>query len=165
MNLYSYSTFTVNSKLEFASPQSYYKIQLNDSAKHTFTYWNEKCKGKWFPFTLSLSLRKLEIVYCEPMSNLYFKDLGNGWAPAVLDSEKELNFIRGGQERNRELGSYFIGGSTDAKEGKTLNYADIYTNRSGNHTVWQVPFIIRLSWKEKHLMLRGFSYENHSGCS
>ena len=81
------------------------------------------------------SLKKLGIIYCESIAILYFKDLGDGWSPAVLNSEEELNFIREGQKRNRELGSYFIGGSTDAKEGSTLNYADIYTNGSGNHTV------------------------------
>ena len=69
------------------------------------------------------------------MSNLYFKDLGDGWAPAVLENEEELNLIRKGQKKNRELGSYYIGGSTNATVGKTIGYSNIYPNGSGTHTV------------------------------
>ena len=66
-----------------------------------------------------------------------FSDLGDGWAPAVLDSQEELDLIRQGQKRNRELWSYWIGGSTAAEIDSTIKYSNYYTNGSGNHIVWQ----------------------------
>ena len=43
----------------------------------------------------------------------YFPGLGDGWAPAIVDSEAELEFIREGQRGFSASMSYFSGGSSD----------------------------------------------------
>ena len=64
---------------------------------------------------------------------LYFQDLGEGWAPAVLNSLEELDFIIGGERDFPIIQSYWIGGSTNATKGSTLQYPDDYsTDGSGN---------------------------------
>ena len=37
--------------LEFASPQSFYKI-LTDPAKHDYGYWNSACRGELHHFPI-----------------------------------------------------------------------------------------------------------------
>ena len=44
--------------------------------------------------------------------SLYFKELGEGWEPAVLESEEEHYFVRQGQKSLSDLQAYFIGGSS-----------------------------------------------------
>ena len=56
--------------------------------------------------------------------------------PAVFEIEDELIFVQESQQRNRNVGSYWIGGSTDAEIDSTIRYSDYYTNgSSGNHLV------------------------------
>ena len=62
-----------------------------------------------------------------------FSDLGEGWAPAVLNNEEELKFIEEGQKKNTMISRYWIGGSTS--KDSTIGYSDYYTNGSGNHIV------------------------------
>ena len=44
--LFLFVYFEVNGLLEFSSLESDYKILVDDSAKHNFTYWSPKCKGE-----------------------------------------------------------------------------------------------------------------------
>ena len=44
----------VNSLLEFASPQSYYKIFVGSHRNTNYTYWSSKCEGKLFLFHFPL---------------------------------------------------------------------------------------------------------------
>ena len=73
---------------------------------------------------------------------LYFTDLGERWAPAVLDSEEELAFIRGGEIGNNVPNNYWIGGSTDADSGSILQYSDYITSREGNCIITQGYYMV-----------------------
>ena len=42
---------------------------------------------------------------------LYFSELGDGWAPTVLETEVEHDFIRQSQKGLNNSEDYFIGGS------------------------------------------------------
>ena len=64
-------------------------------------------------------------------SDLHFADLGCGWAPIVLDSKEELDFVGKGQNFISWIQTYWFGGSTDAQKGTTLQYSDYNTDRSG----------------------------------
>ena len=70
------------------------------------------------------------------MSHLYFKGLGDGWAPAVFESFGEYYFIKEGQAGNRIVTSYWIGGSTNFIRDRTIKYSSYLTHVSGNHIVW-----------------------------
>ena len=61
-------------------------------------------------------------------------DLGEGWIPAVLNSEDEWGFIRKGQAGKGELYSFWIGGSSDANiiAGDIISYYQYMTAGSGN---------------------------------
>ena len=69
---------------------------------------------------------------------IYFSDLGDGWAPALLNSPEELSFILIGFEY---IGSshqkHYIGGSTHHAPDKEIKYSEYYNNGSGNHFVYQ----------------------------
>ena len=58
-------------------------------------------------------------------------DLGDGWVPAVFDSECELAFIRERQEGFSDTRNFFIGGSTDDCSSR-IAFADYYTTETGN---------------------------------
>ena len=64
-------------------------------------------------------------------------DLGDGWAPAVLNSEEEWHFIRGGRAGKEGLHSYWIGGSSDkdTSAGETISYSQYINTGSGNHII------------------------------
>ena len=64
-------------------------------------------------------------------------ELGNGWAPAILNSQEELDFILGAHTLS-ELQYYWIGGSADLSEGSTITYAtQLYLpNSSGKHIIY-----------------------------
>ena len=59
--------------------------------------------------------------------SLYFLELGTGWAPTILETEQEFNFLRGAMKLF--VSSYdhpcYIGGSTTLQ----LFNHDYYTNR------------------------------------
>ena len=58
--------------------------------------------------------------------------LGTGWAPAVLDREKELRFIIEGDRGLRNISSYWIGGSTYLQPNYTIQYSEYYNIGSGS---------------------------------
>ena len=48
------------------------------------------------------------------VQNIYhFSDIGNGWQPAILETEEEHNFIKEVQKSFINSVPYWIGGSTD----------------------------------------------------
>ena len=67
------------------------------------------------------------------MNCVIFLDLGEGWVPAVLNNQRELDFIREGQKlfcHNDR--SYWIGGSTNIQRGSTFNISQYNTGDTGN---------------------------------
>ena len=65
-------------------------------------------------------------------------EIGNGWAPAVLDTEEEHDFVRISQKIYTNSASYFIGGSTNqTNPSARFNYGDYIANNSGtNYDIW-----------------------------
>ena len=53
--------------------------------------------------------------------NYFTLELGDGWAPAILNIQEELDFILGAH-RLSELQVYWIGGSTNNSDGSTIHY-------------------------------------------
>ena len=76
---------------------------------------------------------------------LYFAGLGCGWGPAVLNSDNEISDIRSAVNGSNDATGYWIGGSTDLKEGFNLPLSyfsdfgfvvrDYYPDGSGNYIV------------------------------
>ena len=67
------------------------------------------------------------------MNCVIFLDFGEGWVPAVLNNQRELDFIREGQKlfcHNDR--SYWIGGSTNIQTGSTFNISQYNTGDTGN---------------------------------
>ena len=63
---------------------------------------------------------------------LYFSALGEGWAPAILNSPEELDFIRQGQLWFSDDRSYWLGGSTNTQPWEHIDLSDYNTGDSGN---------------------------------
>ena len=57
---------------------------------------------------------------------LYFAELGDGWAPAVLETEIERDFIRQSQKGLGDAKDYFIGGSAYPEDTGTFDYPSPY---------------------------------------
>ena len=51
-----------------------------------------------------------------------------------MNSEEEFDFVRGGADYHSVIQSYWIGGSTDADKGSTIEYSEYHTNVSGNRS-------------------------------
>ena len=67
---------------------------------------------------------------------LYFLDLGEGWAPAILNDQREADFIRAGQRlfcHNDK--SYWIGGSTNVHPWNIFHIDEYNTGDTGNMMV------------------------------
>ena len=58
--------------------------------------------------------------------------IGHGWAPTVIDSRPEQNFIREAQKGLNDIRSYWIGGSTDIKKGDIFTSSGYSTTESGD---------------------------------
>ena len=52
-------------------------------------------------------------------------------APAVIDTQEELDFLREGQRSFRNSTPYFLGGSTDYHQGDIIPYANYSVDDSG----------------------------------
>ena len=59
-----------------------------------------------------------------------FLEIGNGWGPAVLDTQEEHDFIREGQKTFTNSLPYWIGGFTN-EPNATINYTEYIANNSG----------------------------------
>ena len=64
-------------------------------------------------------------------TKILFSEIGNGWEPAVLDTQEEYDFIKEGQRSFSSSVEYWIGGSTNATQ--FFTYSDYVTNDSGNY--------------------------------
>ena len=67
---------------------------------------------------------------CRYVSN-YILDIGPLWAPAILNSQEEWNFLKRKQKGFTDPRSYWIGGSTDFYRGKILDPSTYKTDNSG----------------------------------
>ena len=47
-------------------------------------------------------------------------ELGDGWAPAVIENRRELDFIRRAQRWFDNIATYFIGGYTNFNQGNII---------------------------------------------
>ena len=57
--------------------------------------------------------------------------LGDGWAPAVINSPSELSFIKEKQKFLSNNRTYWIGGSTNIEIGEIITLFDYMTSESG----------------------------------
>ena len=70
------------------------------------------------------------------MTVYFFSAIGDGWGPAVLNTENEFNFVR--HAKGFFVDSYhqknFIGGSTDVEPNppRSIEYSDYLVTSSGN---------------------------------
>ena len=65
---------------------------------------------------------------------LTISEMGNGWAPVVINSQEEYDFLREGQKTLRNSVPYWINGSTNVQQQlglEHLNYSDYIVNDSG----------------------------------
>ena len=53
---------------------------------------------------------------------LYCSELGDGWAPTVLETEEEHDFIKQSQKGLSDAGNYFIGGSAFPQHTGSFDY-------------------------------------------
>ena len=57
--------------------------------------------------------------------------MGNGWGPAVINSQQEYDFIKEGQQGFINSISYWIGGSTDNQTDDIFDYTYYISNATG----------------------------------
>ena len=62
-------------------------------------------------------------------------ELGEGWAPAILDTEEEMNFIKEGQKKFSDNRSYRIGGEATQRPPASIDYSD-YIPKYGDRIYW-----------------------------
>ena len=66
--------------------------------------------------------------------NYYILELGGGWSPTILETEREMMFIREAQKGFSDARSYWIGGFTDFYPSSIIEYhSDYFISRSGSH--------------------------------
>ena len=58
-------------------------------------------------------------------------ELGDGWGPAVLETEEELNFVRQADRNISNARSYWIGGSTNICCLREISYSHYIPDDSG----------------------------------
>ena len=65
----------------------------------------------------------------------YLSELGDGWAPAVLNNQVETNFIKQTQKGLSNDRSYWIGGSTDTESGSVIDLGRYITDSTGDDNI------------------------------
>ena len=65
------------------------------------------------------------------MSCICVLELGNGWAPAVINTNSELILMYQIQKGMHASQSYWIGGSTFLEEGTPVTFFDYVENLTG----------------------------------
>ena len=78
------------------------------------------------------SKTRLVISFC---AVFYCSELGDGWFPAVLETEREMDFIKFAQRDVRDIRSYRIGGETCVDRNQFINYTQ-YIPRVGDEDRW-----------------------------
>ena len=61
---------------------------------------------------------------------LFFSELGEEWAPVIMNTEAEYNFIRSADYYLTDVHGYYLGGTTNV-EWTYENYNDYIPNNSG----------------------------------
>ena len=59
-------------------------------------------------------------------------ELGQGWAPAIINTSTELSLIKNIQLNLNNVQSYWVGGSTDADHWGPVTFFDYLPNTDGN---------------------------------
>ena len=112
-NVFLLQSFSIDFTLQFSEWKDFDRV-------HTlfWSYW------QWVPLC--------------PYSHIGFSEIGDGWAPAVLETEEELHFL---QEALIFFAStyrygFYIGGSTCIAADETtyppIDYSDYFDDDSGN---------------------------------
>ena len=68
-------------------------------------------------------------------NNYSIPELGHGWSVAILETERELLFIREAQKTFSDVRSFWVGGFTDLDPDSTVPYSDYYPLGSGNESL------------------------------
>ena len=64
---------------------------------------------------------------------MIFPELGDGWAPTVLNDQREVDFIKAAQKGLSDSRSYWIGGSISSEPGSIASLNEYNTDEnSGN---------------------------------
>ena len=82
---------------------------------------------------------------------MLFLELGHGWAPTVLDTIEEHDFIRQSQKGLSDAGDYFIAGSACPEHTGSFEYyiaPTLFGNRMPSYLIGQTGNVIFLflSW-------------------
>ena len=76
----------------------------------------------------------------------FIPEIGQGWKPAALNTEQELDFLKLGQKTFRSSNPYWIKGSTDHWIGYTVNFTQYNANDSG-----KLYNVLHISYKLLHI--------------
>ena len=73
--------------------------------------------------------------------------MGDGWAPAILNTRREMDFIQQGQRSFSDNRGYWIGGKTNTQTGDFLDYpaynATTFSNYEFNTSEYTGLFLLR----------------------
>ena len=72
---------------------------------------------------------------------VHLSELGDGWAPAYLETEGEMAFIREAHKGLSDVNSYWISGYTDWHPDQPVPYSKYYTTGSGNCSICYFDYI------------------------
>ena len=59
-------------------------------------------------------------------------DLGPSWAPAVVETQAELDLIENGNKQLSQVASFYIGGTTNRSHLSFVSLSQYKTGNSGN---------------------------------
>ena len=93
---------------------------------HTLIQCDCDCDAKLIAITVALRERAFTD------GSLYLSALGDGWAPAILNDQAELDFIRQGQSTFSDDRSCWLGGSTDTQPWDHINLNQYRIDDLGN---------------------------------
>ena len=71
-----------------------------------------------------------------------FSDIGEGWAPAILNIPEELDFLKHAQKSFINDRSYWLGGSTSKEPWSTVNLSDYIPGDSGFDIVFSLVYLV-----------------------
>ena len=77
----------------------------------------------------------------------------NGWYPAILNSQDELDFIRYAQKGLINETSYWIGGSSDISPITTIEFSNYNDTNAGNSSYWIGKSTNSLNFIQFHTLL------------
>ena len=63
---------------------------------------------------------------------VFLSDLSKGWAPAILNSQQEADFLKLAQKMFSHDRSYWLGGSTSSQPWSNISLSEYSPDDSGN---------------------------------